>query len=136
PNPTQEPLVAARGTGLDWSTLPTSLPDGSFSIQLTSSWALRSSIGVSFTVAETMKVSEPAWSITTIRLEPRARRMPEKSWRLPSDGAPTTCDTITLVVGTFGLLAEAVCAVGSSLGTSGTLTPAATWPGARASTVG
>ena len=100
---------------------------------------MRSSIGESFTVALTVKVSGPALSITTMRLEPNARRMPEKSWRLPSDGAPATGATITLMVGTCGRVGAAAAVwagfAGSS-GTSGMLTPAATCPGARASTVG
>ena len=70
--------------------------------------------------------------------------MPEKSWRLPSDGAPVTSATITLTCGCCCAggcrrRPAARCAAAmrrrgvGQRAPSGTLTPAATWPGERAS---
>ena len=63
-------------------------------VDLDGFFGLHPRLGV--TLPATVKMSLPPASITTILLEPRARRMPENSWRLPSDGAPSIGATITL----------------------------------------
>ena len=98
PNPAHEPRVAASGTGLDWSILPISLPLGSFSEPGEVELAAASSIGVSLTLALTTKVSAPGASITTILLEPSARRMPEKQLAVAvRRRAARSMPTITLI---------------------------------------
>ena len=76
--------------------------------------------------------------------------MPEVSWRLPSDGAPVTCETSTLTCGSAGFTAAGVgvvvdvgtlpsgggAAAGSGGNSYGIVMPAATWPGARGMKLG
>src|SRR5471030_3115998 len=156
PKPAQLPRVAATSTALDCSILPTSLPAGSLSVHLIVSCCERSSIGARVTTPVTVKVSLPGLSITTILLEPSARRMPEKSCLLPSEGAPVIGATITLTCGgggagggpALGSRGTPTAAPGpapdpaaaawraASAGVSGTVTPAATAPTEREPALG